>query len=489
MGIDTRVAGTFCVLALLALCSMNPVSVYSAGDETPDQKVAEVLVPPAQSNTRTQPNTIDTDYAPYESEMRFATAVGEVVLLEFIPWATARWISKAEWAKVSTNDWWDHIERGWTYDGDNFVTNQFAHPYHGNLFFNAARTNGYDFWESAPFVMSGSLVWEFFGENTFPSINDWASTTLSGINIGESLYRISNVITDNTATGTERVLREIAGTLINPVRGFNRLLSGETAKVFPNPADRLPGSSFIDLTFGARTFDEDGFKIVDERERQAIVSVSYNYGNPFDGDIKKPFAHFQTGVSIASADQTLTSFYSRGILHGWDVSKSKNSHHVLGIFHAFDYWANPAFDMGATALSSSLLSSFRLSEDWSISSSISVGGTIMAATPTEFFIDPEGRDYDFGPGISTNLHAGLNYNDWQIVRLALTAGWIWSFSGSVDAKHNIQVPVLQLKVPLSDVFAIGLRVAAFRRTSSYPNFEDTNQESSISELFLAVKLH
>lgn len=70
--------------------------------------------------------------------------------------------------------------------GHNFNTNLFAHPYHGNLYFNAARTNGMNFWQSYPFALGGSLMWEFLGENTPPSINDLLATSIGGTAIGET---------------------------------------------------------------------------------------------------------------------------------------------------------------------------------------------------------------------------------------------------------------------------------------------------------------
>ncbi|MCG6961018.1 DUF3943 domain-containing protein, partial [bacterium BMS3Abin03] len=99
------------------------------------------------------PKLTDDNFKPWESEKHFWVGAGEIAILEFIPWALARWIRHWEnpadnWAKVSFDTWWRNISHGWEYDGDNFETNNFAHPYHGALFFNAGRTNGYDFWES-----------------------------------------------------------------------------------------------------------------------------------------------------------------------------------------------------------------------------------------------------------------------------------------------------------------------------------------------------
>ena len=73
------------------------------------------------------------------------------------------------------------------------------------------------------------------GETFRPAFNDWIYTGIGGANFGEILYRLSYMVTDNRASGSERVWSEIWGTLINPVRGFNRAISGEIGQNFDNP--------------------------------------------------------------------------------------------------------------------------------------------------------------------------------------------------------------------------------------------------------------
>ncbi len=103
------------------------------------------------------------------------------------------------------------------------------------MYFNSARTNGYNFWQSAPWSFVGSLTWELFGEVWAPAPNDLANTTLGGITLGEMLYRVSSLTLKNEATGFERVVREVTAGLLNPVRGFNRVVRGEAWKVSQHP--------------------------------------------------------------------------------------------------------------------------------------------------------------------------------------------------------------------------------------------------------------
>src|SRR6267142_536953 len=178
---------------------------------------------------------------------RFWPGFGEVMIVQFIPWSVNSVIRDAEWAKIGPSVWATNLENPWVWDNNKFLNNQFSHPYHGSLYFNAGRTNGYSFWQSVPWAFGGSLMWEEFFEGWAPSPNDWFNTSLGGITLGEMLFKVSSLTLDNRATGSERMWREIGATALNPVRGFNRLYRGEMNDISANPADWRPSRVFASL--------------------------------------------------------------------------------------------------------------------------------------------------------------------------------------------------------------------------------------------------
>ncbi|EEC94193.1 hypothetical protein PRABACTJOHN_04446, partial [Parabacteroides johnsonii DSM 18315] len=105
--------------------------------------------------------------------------------LNMLVWGFDRYLVKEDWAYINGHTIKSNFKKGPVWDTDQFTTNLFSHPYHGSLYFNAARSNGMNFWQSAPFAASGSLMWEFFMENEPPSINDMLATTFGGIELGE----------------------------------------------------------------------------------------------------------------------------------------------------------------------------------------------------------------------------------------------------------------------------------------------------------------
>ncbi|HSR12546.1 MAG TPA: DUF3943 domain-containing protein, partial [Thermodesulfobacteriota bacterium] len=155
----------------------------------------------------------------------------KVIFSNVTVWAFDRYVTNQPYARISWQTWKRNLRSSFAFDADTFFTNFLAHPYHGSVYFNSARSLGMNFWESMPYVLGGSLLWEEFGENTRPSTNDLIMTTTGGICIGEVLFRLSSQILDDTATGSERTWREILAAIVNPTRGFSRLLSGDSRRV------------------------------------------------------------------------------------------------------------------------------------------------------------------------------------------------------------------------------------------------------------------
>ena len=147
-----------------------------------------------------------------------------------------RYVLNYDYVRVSLNSWGNNLRAGWPWgpgwewDHDPFGNNFLFHPISGALYYNAARSNGYNLYEALPITFFGSYMWKIFGENGKPEREDLINTTASGVFIGEITYRLSSNILDDRAIGTERVLREIGAGLIDPVRAINRLLQGKTSE-------------------------------------------------------------------------------------------------------------------------------------------------------------------------------------------------------------------------------------------------------------------
>ncbi|MBK9099250.1 MAG: DUF3943 domain-containing protein [bacterium] len=430
------------------------------------------------------PNNLNNgDFIPWESEKHFWVGVGEVAILEFIPWALAKWFRTWEdpednWANVSSKTWWSNLQNGFEYDGDNFLTNNFSHPYHGALFFNAGRTNGYDFWGSSAFSLTGSAVWEFFGETFRPSFNDWIYTGVGGANLGEILYRLSSMVTDNRATGSERVWSEIWGSLLNPVRGFNRAISGEMGQSFDNPEWSRPKNFLITFDGGSRSMDKDGDEHYTSKEVEGLFTLNIAYGNRFK--VKKPFDFFGFEFAIASNKPHLTTMNSTGFLFGWELENNKHRFDVSLDFNFNDLIKEEisendttykGFLFGSTQIFPHLSSVFPIGEKTNIITRVGINGMMMAATPNDYYIDVEGRANDFGPGVGTRLYAAVQNGIWNYVSVMYYGAWLWTQSQPDNSKHHIHFLILEAQYPITKYFSIGFSTGVYWRNSYYDSYE------------------
>ena len=80
---------------------------------------------------------------------QFWFGFGELMIAQLVPLSINNILRDAEWAKITPKTWATNLENPWQWDNNKFLNNQFSHPYHGNLYYNSGRSNGYNFWESS----------------------------------------------------------------------------------------------------------------------------------------------------------------------------------------------------------------------------------------------------------------------------------------------------------------------------------------------------
>ncbi len=91
-----------------------------------------------------------------------------------------KYVTNSEFAQINFNTIKSNFKYGWGWDADNFHTNMWSHPFQGSIYFNTARSNGYNYWVSLLITTFGSLHWEYFMETEHPAINDLVITSLQG---------------------------------------------------------------------------------------------------------------------------------------------------------------------------------------------------------------------------------------------------------------------------------------------------------------------
>ncbi|MDH3734681.1 MAG: DUF3943 domain-containing protein [Gemmatimonadota bacterium] len=401
-------------------------------------------------------------------ERKLGMTLIEIGTVMVVPWFFNRHVSDDSTAVLSLESWGRNIREGFEWDHDNFKTNMFAHPYHGGLYFNAGRSNGYSFWESAAWAWGGSFLWEMFGENNRGAINDWIATAVGGIAIGESLNRASRTIWDNEATGTERAFREIGGFLVNPMGGASRLFRGEMAKTGANPEDRFPAVVRTYLNAGVRHVGEGG---TGASSTGGTVQFELGYGDPLV-DLERPFDSFNFFVQIngRNEEEGIGMFRIRGGLWGKELSESSKVRHTFRLEQLFQYINNQTIETGGSALAASFNSRWNFSDTWNLGTRVAPAALLIWGTESEY-ADFTKRDYDFGTGGGLLLGAGLHKRDRPIIRVDWASIHQRNLNGAAGT-HWSHFLLTRLNVPMVGRLGIGGEYWLFIRDSNYRDFPD-----------------
>lgn len=187
--------------------------------------------------------------------------VGSLIVLECLPEDATSW-NRASLQKIPLfKRWREHvITEGPEWDHDKFYFNYLLHPYAGAAYFMAARSCGFNFWQSLLYCsLISNVGWEY-GIEAFmerPSIQDLFITPLVGSAIGECFYRLKrHIVSEGYTLGGSPILGNIVVFLIDPVNEVIGLFGGNPARKVAKKYKRELSSSFLlpgtqrDMRFG-----------------------------------------------------------------------------------------------------------------------------------------------------------------------------------------------------------------------------------------------
>lgn len=349
-------------------------------------------------------------------------AAGEVTMVNAFVHCFDRFVLNEDFAQNNIHNIRNNFKNAFVWDNDNFLTNLFAHPYHGNLYFNSARSSGLNFWQSYPYALGGSLMWEFFGETTPPAINDVMATSIGGSCIGEVTFRISDLIYDDRTRGIGRFFRELLGGLVSPMKEFNRLISGDAWRVRHSyysyhDYQRIPVS--LTVTTGLRYLADEG-KLF-RGETNPFFDLMLDYGDAMNEDTNKPYDYFTANVTFGlSGNQPLVNgVHLLGRLWGSPIFTSRDLNAQVGIFQHFNFYNSEEVKDGSGVVP------YRISEAASVGPGIimrfeNIGnlsrleqrifldGILLGGSLSDYLHIQE-RDYNMGSGFSAKSQTVIDF--------------------------------------------------------------------------------
>ena len=443
------------------------------------------------------------------------TAAAEVAGINVFVHCFDRFVTRERFAMTTMRSIRRNLRCRFVWDNDYFSTNLIAHPYHGNLYFNAARSTGHSFWQAAPFALGGSLMWELVGEKDPPAINDVFATTMGGICIGEITYRLSDCLIDHRQRGWNRFLREAAVTLLSPMKGFNRIISGRAWRTSADEPPLRPTRLRMRLTAEGRYLADNGdlFK----GEWQPALTFDLEYGDVLDNRNNKPYDYFALNATFGfTGNQPLVNnVHLLGRLWSATVVETKQIDSELGVYQHFNYYNSNPVKNGSE------LTPYKISEAASVGPGFVfryygtgalrqfeqrafVSAVLLGGTKSDYY-NVLDRDYNMGSGYSLKTQTKATFRAPISMELCMEHYRFFTWKGyseedleSVDPfylnaqgdKGNAALTVVktQMCFPLTAHLDVNLSNYWFFRRTHYSYHDDVRANTFEMRVGLAYEL-
>lgn len=393
----------------------------------------------------------DSSDITYHEKRNFWRAGAEVFGMNMGLWAFDRYALQGQYAYISWETIKENFKHGFEWDNDHLNTNMFAHPYNGSLFYNAGRSNGFNYWQSELFAIGGSAMWELFMEREYPSTNDIIATPIGGAALGEVFYRASDLVLNDRATGGERIGREVAAFLLDPMRGITRIVTGQAWRKRATSGRRfgLPPIS-IEASLGARyltMIETPGFSMGPAAE------INIEYGDRFEETTKTPYDYFSFNIELQAlhTQPLLSRIEIMGRLMSKEIIDQEHINMNVGLYQHFDFFdsdtirnerrdevipENVPYKLGvpASAGGGTMIRYIPDSRS-SLDGYAHINLVALAGVSTDFYRDYH-RNYSWGMGFS--FKAGLNWamsNDKFSVKVANQLYWVHT-KNNFDSKYT-----------------------------------------------------
>jgi hypothetical protein len=435
----------------------------------------------ASANFASQPAVDYSAPAENRTAANYLWPLADVLGINLFLWSIPYTLD-VPWAQVNPSYWKENFQSGWQWDDNEFEVNQFAHPYQGGMYFTAARIHGLSFWEAVPYAMFGSFQWEFFMETEQPSTNDWLTTTWGGFLFGESLYRLSNRILDDSTSGGDRFWREFAAFAVNPVNGIDRVISGQAWADGP-PGERAPLA--VNLRVGA---DGIGLSEGTGWGKTFRAWIRFDYGDLYSQPaIRTPFEVFNLSAQLSGSSSIFgQGIDGTGVLLGERFFMGASSVNLFAWTLNFEYFTNGTtkiltrdatgvYSLGEMGTGPSWYSQVALGAGFRID-----GQAHVLAVPTGAMTSPyakyeANRSYNYGLGGALKLELNLRHE--RLGRLYAKANryLYYIVDGASGTEH---VGLLQFGA-FANVYGghgLGATVTRYDRNSyyeDYPNLFDS----------------
>lgn len=415
----------------------------------------------------------------------FWRAGTEWFLAQAFPATFNRFITKDPYSYITFKNFIQHQRlSAWDWDDNQFTTNQIDHPYHGQIYFNAFRSNGYNFYQSSLATFVGSYIWETAGETQHPAINDLVNTTFGGIILGEMTHRVSRNILARSKNGQNVIGNEIVALIVNPVNSLNRLLDGKWGKRIDEYYAADSSVINAEINVGFRRFDAKDTEGLSKGKNSFYTRLRFKYSNG-EHNYKRPFDQFAVNLEAGRGDSTFINAVNvHALIYGAKFFKTKKGDHFGTLNAHYDFYNNDAFFYGAQSLNYNWLSEFTYKSKNKLNLSLGVGAVLLAAVPDPYLLYGASRNYNYGSGASYRFQGDLSLLRRLLFTMNYNGGVFYTISGT-PSYYILHAGTVEGSLRVFKRWSINLRSGYFSlqgefRDEKYPDFHREYPFGSVS---------
>lgn len=458
------------------------------------------------------PDSLDIQYY---SKKNGYIAAGQIVGLNLGIWAFDRYIQKADFAYINIHTMKTNLKKGFVWDNDQMGTNMFLHPYHGSMYYNAARSNGYGYWASGAFALGGSAMWELLLENEYPSVNDIIATPIGGLTLGEVFYRSSDLILDDRATGNERFGREAAAFVVSPTRGLTRIINGDAWRKRTTSGRQfgVPEVNF-EVSTGIRVLELED-KILD-KGIGGVIDINFEYGDKFETENQKPYDFFSlnANLNIISTQPLASQINIIGRLHVTDLIDTKNDFLSIGAYQHFDYYDSDTISAISNKIpykfctpasfGAGLVYQRKRNPNWNFDAYVYLNAIILGGALSDHYVVDK-RNYNLASGLSWKMGANLAYKDKFSISATYEAYKMFTWKGYPEdfdwdnldvhefnyqgdqSQAILHATKIKANLKLYNQFYLTTVLCNYTRDTNYKYFSDVFSKTSEGRIMLTYK--
>lgn len=421
-------------------------------------------------------------------EKKFIRAGTEWFLTQAFPASFNRFITKDPYSYITFKNFINHQRlSAWDWDDNQFSTNHFDHPYHGQLYFNSFRSNGYNLLQSSIATAAGSYIWETAGETQAPSINDFVNTTFGGILLGEMLHRVSRNVIGRGRNERHKKANEFTAFIVNPVNGLNRFLDGKLGSVDDYYAvDSSVIRASIDI--GARRFDTRFGNLLDRGKTSYFLRLKLQYSNG-EHNYKRPFDQFNVNLEMGQGDSSLINAINvHATMYGTDFfSTPRGDYYGLLTAH-YDFYNNDSFFYGAQSINYNLMGEYHYKNS-SLKTNLAGGAVLLAAVPDPYLLYGASRNYNYGSGLGYRFNGVLNVGERLLFMADYNGGIFYTISGN-DSHYLLNALNVDMSFRFFKNFALTFNSGYFSLHGNFkdPDLPDFDREFPFARLSLGYSL-